>query len=350
MRQKFFLAAASLLGLLAACGSADKKRVESAPKPTRPVAAEPVPPEQALETLATEVQALQDPGQPFPTAATPKALSAIADLVRSVPVEGAPAVADDLQAALPLLKRNGDAGGRSSKPSAVLRTQLARAVDVVDDHAAVTGELGLQADARTARDDTAALRGDEPLPAQRDGVAQALCSAGRALARASGARIPEALTSCGADLAAASLSEPERTIGGLRDLVHQLALGTWSDAPELVSQLLDELANAIESLAPDSRGEVAIMREMSDRVVDLEEPTLQRVDAIHRGLAAAVAVLERLGSDPQASGWVQSADRAVQSIDTVEPLPLQRPQVQDAFRAVVDALAAIVLLSGEPPS
>jgi hypothetical protein len=79
-------------------------------------------------------------------------------------------------------------------------------------------------------------------------------------------------------------------------------------------------------------------------VEDLAAISLDRADMVKAGLQAALDAAESFeaSSGVAASEWLASARVAVEKLDPTTPMGLQRAEVQDAFRALADAVIALV--------
>jgi hypothetical protein len=135
-------------------------------------------------------------------------------------------------------------------------------------------------------------------------------------------------------------------VGKLRDTVVQMGQASWGDTAGSIAALAEQLADGFDA-AGLGQSAGAALRQQAKELRGLEQLSLERTDRVKEALGAAVTGLEELGaaSGPDLDSWTMSAVRAVRAIDPHVPLGLERAQVQDAARAVVDAFAAAVTLS-----
>jgi hypothetical protein len=117
------------------------------------------------------------------------------------------------------------------------------------------------------------------------------------------------------------------------------------------ARALGALADMIE--AADSAGrlsqQIGELRFQATRLARGPETALGRAGWIRAGLQAAVDAL-LLVNGGRRSTWIDEAQRAVAGIDETSPSSFQRAGIQDAFRATVDAFAALEPAASTQPA
>lgn len=123
---------------------------------------------------------------------------------------------------------------------------------------------------------------------------------------------------------------------------HVLSLGRakWRDAREPAAEALLSLAEmaAAGDCAGKIANQVAEVRFQAERLTRSDALSFGQVSWIKAGLIAVLDALDALEPGHQrAASWSSAARQAVVSIDAQDLLGFQRPAIQDAFRATVDA-------------
>jgi hypothetical protein len=117
---------------------------------------------------------------------------------------------------------------------------------------------------------------------------------------------------------------------------------------ELLHVLAAALANAPQGRDQDVAS-LCDMKQQAEGLLSSESSPFQHCARIKRGLYLAVDVLQRQAQriDPQRlQPWLDSARRAVQSIDEQSMVSFQGSEIQDAFRTTVDVLTVLSRTSG----
>jgi hypothetical protein len=144
---------------------------------------------------------------------------------------------------------------------------------------------------------------------------------------------------------------PPATPAALREAVSGVASSRGGPAHG-VPRALQAIAGMLEQVAggaPAPAEGIRRMRAETDALVRLGAIDLERADrvkdALERGAEALRALARDRGAAPLGP-WVDAAAAAVDAIDPATPLGLQRAAVQDALRALADAVLVVEQFAG----
>jgi hypothetical protein len=144
------------------------------------------------------------------------------------------------------------------------------------------------------------------------------------------------------DSGAASESFPQ-AVARVRSLIPQLYdAGVPSAA---LGQILEAISAALAAApgeSPDSQQAEKDVREhgsqLQDGQVDPFEITARAKTALQAALSAIAAHQQESGLASELAPWIETARRAIASIDGTALLAFERPQLQDACRTISDVL------------
>lgn len=160
---------------------------------------------------------------------------------------------------------------------------------------------------------------------------------------------PSAPSAAGADRAPVPPkgAAPEREV---RAAVNALASAGLGEARP--ARFFEALSRALELLpgASLAEGELDRLRDETGRLRDLDPIDLDRADRVKAGFDRALAAFTSIANatlDEQHDGFLEEAAQAVRRLDDRTPLGLQRTELQDAARALADAVL-VALQFGKP--
>lgn len=148
----------------------------------------------------------------------------------------------------------------------------------------------------------------------------------------------------------APLGSFEAELDRARDDVSMLAQTNLTGAGKAAAAALSALGNVIEAADDGNRlgKQVAEIRFQAERLERAHASAFGQPGWIRSGLESAVDALAALHAGDRSSPWLRIAQRAVANIEQRSWLSFERAQVQDAFRATVDAFAALAQCREEP--
>jgi hypothetical protein len=106
---------------------------------------------------------------------------------------------------------------------------------------------------------------------------------------------------------------------------------------QAVSKVLVNLADVLELRDGIADTKVAEVRFQAERLARSDALSFGQTTWIKAGLIAALDALDALEPQQREFSGTSAARQAVMSIDARDLLGFQRPEIQDAFRATVDA-------------
>jgi hypothetical protein len=147
----------------------------------------------------------------------------------------------------------------------------------------------------------------------------------------------------------------EESVESARTQAAKLRVADFGERPDLAAELLRRLllalASAPEAQATDATRICEVTQEADALLSDGGRP-FQGSAQIKRGLSIVVDLLEEHAERTEVAPlrpWLDSAHRAVQSIDERGMVTFQGTEIQDAFRTTVDALTVYAQRSGRAP-
>jgi hypothetical protein len=195
-----------------------------------------------------------------------------------------------------------------------------------------------------ARSWAVAIDPSAPLSEESDAVRQALVSLARVLVLAAGdtPRLPSVQEAADTEAPVAGAGDD---VARLRRLVHELSLSHSSKSRATALETLRVFQRAlVRKTGVDARdpGAVDALRFQIARfeistALHHAEPAR---DALEAALEALTVAASDRGNDSEA--WLSAARMAIESISDTTPYGLQRARIQDAFRSLVDAFAAVL--------
>lgn len=124
------------------------------------------------------------------------------------------------------------------------------------------------------------------------------------------------------------------------------AASTRGSLAEGAARALLAIAGLLERVSEDEPGVVAPIERMRDEIARLEQLSrvdLDRADRVKAALERGVDAMREVARGREKgslNAWVEAAARATSAIDPATPLRLAHARVQDALRALADAVIA----------
>jgi hypothetical protein len=109
------------------------------------------------------------------------------------------------------------------------------------------------------------------------------------------------------------------------------------------ARFLEALSRALEQLpgASHAEGDLERLRDEAGRLRALDPIDLDRADRVKAGFDQALVAFKSIADatlDERHDGFLEEATQAVRRLDSRTPLGLQRTELQDAARALADAV------------
>ncbi|HEX2877565.1 MAG TPA: hypothetical protein VHP33_40230 [Polyangiaceae bacterium] len=141
----------------------------------------------------------------------------------------------------------------------------------------------------------------------------------------------------------APLGSFEAELDRAHDEVSRLAQSNLVEARKAAAAALSALGNVVAAADEGNRlgKQIAEIRFEAERLERAHANQFGQSGWIRSGLESAVDALAALHGGNRSSPWLRIAQRAVANIEQRSWLSFERAQVQDAFRATVDAFAAL---------
>jgi hypothetical protein len=122
------------------------------------------------------------------------------------------------------------------------------------------------------------------------------------------------------------------------------AASTRGSLADGTARALLAIAGLLERVAEGEPGPVASIERMRDEVARLEQLSrvdLDRADRVKAALERGIDAMREIARGrARLTAWVEAAARATRAIDPSTPLRLAHARVQDALRALADAVIA----------
>jgi hypothetical protein len=217
---------------------------------------------------------------------------------------------------------------------------------VLDSLVAIPSPQGRQVEytsaLRTLRESTHAVDDLLALPNQRPKTVAALRAAADAVSLARGSKAPYG-EAARAEQPPAPLGSFETELERARDQVSTLAQADLAQSRTAAAAALAALGDVVA--AADDRKQLAKqlaeIRFEAERLERAQGSELGQAGWIRSGLESTLSALAALHVANPSWPWLRIAQKAVAGIDERSSLSFQRATVQDAFRATVDAFAAM---------